>query len=125
MPRSCIKRCGLLIPRCAANPLQRIRQLTHRLIASRAILLQTLPHDPLQLNRHCCVPPLKRRRLQRENRRHDLRSIFASERLPPAHGLVQCHAEAEDVAARVDLFTSDLFWRHIGHSSDDRSRCGQ
>ena len=82
------------------------------------VLLQRLVDDGLELRRHVRVDARRRRRLPIEELIENHCRRLATEGRMPGRHLVQDDAEREQVCSRVQLLSSRLLGRHVGHRSE-------
>ena len=90
----------------ASSPTSRERLEVEREVARRLepllrVLLEAVPHDPLEPGLDVLVRRREIRRLLSQDRRHRLRRRVAAERALAREHLVEDRAEGEDVRARV------------------------
>ena len=101
------------------------RDVARRVEALFGILLQAVPHDPLEPRLDALVRRREVRRFLAQDRRHRLRRRVAVERADAREHLVQDRSEREDVRALVRGLALDLLGRHVAERSHDDAGLGR
>jgi hypothetical protein len=113
---------------CATRGAEIHEEVFHPLVALSGIFGQGLVEDPLEVSAHLRGDVVPERREWGggipENRAQRFRSTRSSKGSVPGEHLIEHGAEAEDVAAVIDLRSFGLFGRHAGDGAHDDAGIG-
>ena len=97
-------------------------EIARRLEPLLRVLLEAVPHDPVDPRMDVLVRRREIRRLLRQDRRDRVRRRLAAERALARQHLVEDRAEGEEVAAAVRRLPPHLLRRHVAHRPEDDAR---